>query len=313
MGNTKRFVLIESSEMYAERNVFLLIEALFIKKMRKGKIFILGCFVAGFLITALIIYGIWIEPYRIDIHHVSIHDKYLGKLLDNKVIVQISDLHMRKIENREQKILAALNELGPDLVFLTGDYVKWDGDYERALDFLSRLRANIGVWAVMGDYDYSNSRKSCSFCHEEGSGAPTRRHAVRFLKDSMELVRLPEGILRIEGVDGEGGNIFSPKKTFASLDGKIPTIILSHSPLNFDLISDNINVLMLAGDTHGGQVPLPGWIFRVVGYEKNALYNQGLFEKGQKKMFVSRGIGTSHLPLRLFTPPEIVVFHFSSQ
>jgi predicted MPP superfamily phosphohydrolase len=281
--------------------------------VRKKKIIILGCLGAGFLILALIIYGILIEPDQIEIHHVSIHDRYLGRILENKIIVQISDLHMHKIGSREQKVLEILNSLKPDIVFLTGDYVPWNGDYERALDFLSLLRARIGVWAVMGDYDYSRSRKSCAFCHEEGSGTLTRKHSVRFLRDSSELVHFTEGTLRIEGMDAEGGNMFSPRKVFVSLDGDIPSIILSHTPLNFDLISDNSNVLMLAGDTHGGQVPLPGWLFRVLGYKKNALYNQGLFEKGQKKMYVSRGIGTSHLSFRLFTPPEVVILHFSRE
>jgi predicted MPP superfamily phosphohydrolase len=67
---------------------------------------------------------------------------------------------------------------------------------------------------------------------------------------------------------------------------------------------------MLSGDTHGGQIPLPGWFFGIMGYDKNALYNQGLFERGSKKMFVSRGIGWSHMPIRLFRRPEVVVFHF---
>ena len=281
--------------------------------MRNNKIIILGCLGAGFLILILIIYGIWIEPDQIEIHHVPIHDRQLGRILEKKIIVQISDLHIHKIGKREQKVLEILNALKPDIVFLTGDYVPWDGDYERALDFLALLSARIGVWAVMGDYDYSRSRKSCAFCHEEGRGTRTRKHSVRFLRDSTELIHFPEGTLRIEGVDAEGGNMFSPGKVFVSLDGDIPSIILSHTPLNFDLISDNSNVLMLAGDTHGGQVPLPGWLFRVLGYKKNALYNQGLFEKGQKKMFVSRGIGTSHLPFRLFTPPEVVIFHFSHE
>jgi predicted MPP superfamily phosphohydrolase len=48
-----------------------------------------------------------------------------------------------------------------------------------------------------------------------------------------------------------------------------------------------------------------------MGYTKNALYNEGVFEKGQKKMYVSRGIGTSHIPIRLFRQPEVVIFHFT--
>lgn len=265
---------------------------------------------AALIILALIIYGVWIEPDQIMIHHVPIRDGYFGRVLENKVVVQISDLHIRTIGERENKVLALLNVIKPDIIFLTGDYVQWDGTNEPALYFLSRLQAKIGVWAVMGDYDYSDSRRSCAFCHEKGAGKLTRKHSVRFLKDSMDAVRLPQGMLRIGGFDGEGENAFSRSKEFTTLNNNTPRIILSHNPLNFDLIGENQDVVMLAGDTHGGQVPLPGWLFRILGYKKNALYNQGLFEKGLKKLFVSRGIGTSHMPLRLFRPPEVVVFHF---
>jgi predicted MPP superfamily phosphohydrolase len=281
--------------------------------MKKKRIFLGGCFGTGSVILAMIVYGIMIEPNQVKINHVWIRDGSLEKILGGKVVVQLSDLHIRKIGKREQKVLEIMNALRPDLVLLTGDYVTWGGDHAAALSFLARLKANIGVWAVMGDYDYSRSRKSCIFCHEEGSGKPTRQHSVRFLKDSMDLVSLPEGSLCIAGVDGEGDYFFSSDKSFAHLEGKIPTIILSHNPLNFDLIKDDRNLLMLAGDTHGGQVPLPNWLFSIMGYKKNALYSQGLFEKGQKKMFVSHGIGTSHLPIRFFRPPEVVVFHFKSE
>jgi len=47
---------------------------------------------------------------------------------------------------REQKVLDILEKLQPDIIFLTGDYVAWDGDYEPALKFLSQLHAKIGVW-----------------------------------------------------------------------------------------------------------------------------------------------------------------------
>ena len=269
-----------------------------------------GCLYAGTLIFITIIYGIWFEPYAVGVHHIWIRDGYLGKILGNKVVVQLSDLHILKIGKREQKVLRILSDLKPDIVFLTGDYVPWQGDYAPAMQFLSLLRARIGIWAVMGDYDYSSPRKSCIFCHEEGTGKPTREHSVRFLKDSRDLLVLPEGQVSILGFDGEGGDLFSPRKTSLPQNGQATIIILSHNPLAFDSISDNRSSLMLAGDTHGGQIPLPAWLFHVMGYKKNALYNQGLYERGRKKMFVSRGIGTSHLPIRLLRPPEVVVYHF---
>jgi uncharacterized protein len=266
------------------------------------------------VIPLLIIYGVLIEPYQLEIHHVWIQDPFFEKFLGNKTVIQLSDLHIEDIGKREQKILKILNDLKPDIIFLTGDYVKWKGNYEAALTFLSQLKAKIGIWGVMGDYDYSSSRKSCLFCHEEGSNQFTQRYSIRFLRDSSELLNLPEGTLRIEGIEfkKEYINLSRGKSLPIKMIG--PSIILSHSPLSFNLLDRDQNLFMLAGDTHGGQVPLPfpSWLLRLIGYEKNASYSQGYFKNGNAKMYVSRGIGTSHIPIRLFRKPEIVVLHFSA-
>jgi len=263
------------------------------------------------LLILLAVYGVLIEPYRVQVHDVPVKDPSLAKVLGQAVVVQLSDLHISSMGPRERRVLKIVGDLRPDIVFLTGDYVAWKGAYGPALDFLSQLHAKIGVWAVMGEYDYSRSRKSCLFCHEEGSASLTRRHQVHFLKDRTEKIRLPQGDLSITGIDGDeeppaypsGGDPVPPGERGA-------VIVLAHCPLNFDRITDDRSLLMLAGDTHGGQIPLPGLLFRKAGYEKNDLYSQGLYERGQRRLFVSRGIGTSHLPVRLLRPPEVVVFHF---
>ncbi|MEE8383153.1 MAG: metallophosphoesterase [Thermodesulfobacteriota bacterium] len=257
----------------------------------------------------LLIYGIWIEPYQVDVHHLQIKGAGINKVLKDKIAVHLSDLHIIKIGKREKKILKILDDLKPDLIFLTGDYVGWGGDYEPALTFLSSLKAKIGVWAVMGDYDYSSSRKSCLFCHEQGSGKFTERHKVRFLRNEIEQVSLPDGYAWLGGSDPEAEFNYMTNEGIRFLEEKTPSIILSHSPLIFDLVFDQ-DVLILAGDTHGGQIPFPSWLWGILGYEKSALYNQGLFQKGQKRMYVSRGIGTSHFPIRILCPPELVVLHF---
>jgi uncharacterized protein len=259
-------------------------------------------------VSVLLSYGIFIEPYQLEIHHVRIQDPALSKLLEKKTIVQLSDLHINTIGAREKNILKILDDLRPDIIFLTGDYVKWKGNYKAALNFLAKLKARIGIWGVMGDYDYSRSRKSCLFCHEEESTNFTRRHSIRFLRDSEELLHLPNGTLRISGIDFKKDYTYEKSLPIKMIG---PSIILSHSPLSFNLLDRNQNLFMLAGDTHGGQIPLPSWFSGIIGYEKNASYSQGLFRNGKTKMFVSRGIGTSHIPIRLFRKPEIVVFHFN--
>lgn len=56
-----------------------------------------------------------------------------------------------------------------------------------------------------------------------------------------------------------------------------------HRPLVFDYVDSQQDLLLLAGDTHGGQIPLPGWLWGLLGYEKNARYNQGWFEAGPER------------------------------
>jgi predicted MPP superfamily phosphohydrolase len=260
--------------------------------------------------SIFIIYGVWVGPYHLDIHHVWIQDEYLGRVLGKKVVIQLSDLHIGKVGRRERAILKTLSELRPDFIFLTGDYVRWDGDYQGALSFLSQLKATAGIWGVMGDYDYSRSRQSCLFCHEEATGRPSRRHSVKFLRNTIEQVNLPGGFLFIGGADVAGEGLLSSAAGSFLREVKGPAIVLSHNPLLFEYVTDEQNVLLLAGDTHGGQIPLPLWLLGILGWEKNARYSQGLFEQNGKKMFVSRGIGTSHLPVRIFRRPEVAVLHF---
>lgn len=255
-------------------------------------------------------YALVVEPKLIVVTHVRVEQPGLQRTLEGRVAVQLSDLHMTEIGEREERVLKIVEGLDPDFVFLTGDLIGWREDPDGALVYLSRLKAKAGVWAVMGDYDYSRSRQSCVFCHERGSGKPTNRHAVRFLKDSWDELAFQEGRIWIGGIDAEDRDADLPNGRALGFPGGMPGIVLSHSPLQFDQLNENQEQLMLAGDTHGGEIPLPAWLWEMLGYEKNVRYSEGVFERGRTKMIVSRGLGTSHLPVRFLRPPEIVVLHF---
>jgi predicted MPP superfamily phosphohydrolase len=89
--------------------------------VNKKKVFLWAGLLAGTLIATLILYGLLIEPNQVGVRFVSIRDDFLGARLENKVVVQLSDLHISSIGKRERRVLAIVNELKPDIIFLTGD------------------------------------------------------------------------------------------------------------------------------------------------------------------------------------------------
>ena len=103
--------------------------------MHAKTIMALGACCVGIIILFLISYGVIIEPYNIEIHHVYIHDSSLHRILKDEIIVQLYDLHIGSLGKREQEVLDILEQLRPDIIFLTGDYVAWKGRLSTCLEF----------------------------------------------------------------------------------------------------------------------------------------------------------------------------------
>lgn len=267
-----------------------------------------GSLIMGLVLSMILVYGYY-ETFQVKITHVTLHDPVFAEVLHGKTLVHLSDLHMKGMGFREKKVLAILENLKPDILVLTGDYIGWGGKADSAMELLAKARASLGVYAVMGDYDYSVSRQSCQFCHRQGNRERTDTHKVHMLKNNAETLQVNGRTLTFLGLD-EGDRDTDLSGLVKRMSFEVPLIVLGHSPLLFDDFDKKIPLLMLAGDTHGGQIPLPSLFWNLLGYTKNVKYNRGLFREGRKMMYVSRGIGTSHVPIRLFCPPEIVVYHF---
>lgn len=268
---------------------------------------------SGLLLAAFLLYGTVIEPGRLTVTTIDIRSGRLAQILAGRKVALLSDLHFNDDgEPITEAALQRLKEIRPDLILLTGDYVDWGNHapaYDRALAFLAQLQAPLGVFAVLGDADRTFSRKSCEFCHQPGSGAPTGRHSVVFLKDAQKLIGTPLGEFRIIGVDSEHGARPTPQlRQF--LEGDAPALLLSHTSEIYKKISDTREILVLSGDTHGGQVLLPAWFWRLTRRKPDPTHIHGYFHEGNKALFVTRGLGTSRVRFRLGAPPEIAVLEF---
>ncbi len=243
------------------------------------------------LALAFSIYGFWIEPYALEITHHLIRAPIATKLR----IAHLTDLHSRGLGRLERKLLAALETEKPDLIVITGDSISSGAmNYARSAEVLSRLHAPLGVWMVKGNWEVWNPIRD-ERRYYDAAGVKLLVNETAIIRDGVWLV----------GLNDWAAGVRNPEETFDKVPPGAFTIALFHSPIVFDSVSGRCD-LAFAGHTHGGQVRLPPigalWTPRGCGS-----YLAGWYERGRSRMYVSRGIGTSILGVRLFCPPELAI------
>ena len=247
--------------------------------------------------------------------HVRVIEVYSwgnSRILQGKKIVQLSDLHIgREGIAHEGEIRGRLAELNPDMILLTGDYVRWFAekeDYQKAIAFLGTLQAPFGVFAVLGDADYSNARQSCGFCHRADLVRPTPMPHVRFLRNTFVDVPLGQDTLRVIGLDAalEAGTRWQRLQPWVS---PRPTILLSHTSVVYRAIPAQEDIFVFSGDTHGGEIYMPDLFWKLWKRKPDPEHMYGHYREGNKQLYVTSGVG-SDLPFRFGVPAEIAVFCF---
>jgi hypothetical protein len=221
-------------------------------------------------------------------------------------VAAISDVHAGSFYVGYSKLehLADLtNAAHPDLVVLLGDYVchrRPHQDVERPDNLaraLARLRAPLGVVAVLGNHDnWMDGRRVRRAFESNG---------IRVLDN--EVLRLERGgqPLWLAGIaDALTGN---PRvdATLARVPRGEAVVALTHNPDLFDHEIPDRVLLTLAGHTHGGQVRLPIVGCLIVPSAYGQRYVQGTVVEGPRTLFVTPGVGTSIAPIRFGVPPEI--------
>jgi predicted MPP superfamily phosphohydrolase len=229
-------------------------------------------------------------------------------------IAHLSDLHMKRMGSREQKVLEILKDEKPDLIFITGDLIQFKSEFEPVVLFLSKLYAPLGIFVVLGNTEYSNENGSCIFCHEKGSSRLKENRQITFLRNSLSLLNVNGKIINIIGVDDPVNKKSDLDAALKGVHPNSPLILLAHSPEIFEEASNAGMDLLFCGHTHGGQIFITKFLRKVFPLIDPALeFLEGFFQKGNMLMYVSHGIGTSFLPFRLGVKPEITFFEFRNQ
>jgi len=257
---------------------------------------------------------------------VSRHRRVLPGLERPLRVVQLSDLHYGPWVRAAslQAWVQAANALNPDLVVITGDlidsglrldrlkglYRAITPDFEQLSAALGMLRASLGVYAIWGNHD---------------NGQPAvKRYLSQQLPKHGVTVLTNQGLwarddLYLSGVDDYWAEEANPSVSLKGYRKGKASLALAHNPDFWEYYQGLPVDLVLSGHTHGGQVYLPGIGAPWTPSKYKQRYLAGWYEKGPGPGrapvwgYVSRGLGTSVLPLRLNAPAELALFEFTPE
>jgi len=251
----------------------------------------------------------YISAKRLEVVRLDVPLAGLPKKLDGLKIGVMADFHAGPF-TRLEDIVYSINLISkekPDLIVLLGDYVE-GGVYRRpnpkkvekeayVFDALKDLKAPLGIYAVLGNHDHWTD---ADLVREKLSNL-----AIPLL-DNQNTV-LDNG-LALAGVDDFWEGPSFPYKALGHLGRESLIILLSHNPdVNLQLKGDDRVRLVLSGHTHGGQIRLPivnwaPWIPCSMKYRGSS----GLMRETDRRWtFITKGVGTFLIPVRLNCPPDV--------
>lgn len=205
----------------------------------------------------------------------------------------------------------------PDLVVLTGDILGGGDEAEACLRMLSGLRAPLGVFAVPGNHEYGLSKNP--FAHRPFTHA-WEAAGIRMLRDECRAVTVDGsasdgGRLLVCGADYVTGGYGLEDRLHEAMDGvdRDFALLLTHRPPDPDDPVFDSFPLIFAGHTHGGQIRLPSPSGPILVHKEGLPYVEGVHRLRGSVLVLSRGVGTSFLPFRLMTRPEVVLYHLTSR
>ncbi len=250
---------------------------------------------AGFMQLARAAFA---EPYKLDIERHAIGLRRLPPELDGLRIVHLSDIHHSPFTGREQieRAVEAANNLQPDIIALTGDYISHEREYAApCAEMLGRLRARCGVYAVLGNHDnWVDAALITDLFRAEGIHVLVNQ-GMRFEHEGASFW--------LAGVDDTMVGLEDLPLALAGSRADEMKLLLAHNPIILRRAARAGVDLVLSGHTHGGQVTWRSEHSASGRVRRRIL--RGLARHGDTQIYVTRGLGTVVLPVRYGCLPEV--------
>lgn len=272
-----------------------------------------------FALSSYAFIGAGLGVYKHDafrLEYKSINIPNLPPELKGTTVTLISDLHAGIYMNEKEMSEYAdiMNNFGSDIICIPGDFVNSNPDDARSVaNAFKDLKAKHGIYGTLGNHDYFVNA-------DEVANIISNESPVKMMRNAFETIKINGKELMVMGVEDTrdswaklsgkvlgyiDSTISDAKKLHPNYD-EIPKILLCHKPYGFDDIASRNIDLTLSGHTHGGQVvPIKMGDFNLSFAGMLSKYIEGLYTKDKSSMYISRGIGTVALPIRINCPPEI--------
>jgi predicted MPP superfamily phosphohydrolase len=252
-------------------------------------------------------YASRLERHRLTVERHDVSLALGGRAPRTVRAVSLTDFHFDPLHEEEfiAECVRRTNELRPDVVLLTGDYITRSS--QRIADVaavLGGLRPTCGIFACLGNHDHWDSPSRVA--------AALRREQIEVLQNQHTRVSCNGGELVLAGLQ----SVWGGKPDWSAAGRGVKTgervLALVHEPDFADrLASDHRIAMQFSGHTHGGQVRLPGiGALRLPSWGK--VYQAGFYDVGKLKLHVNRGIGTITYHVRFLCPPEIACFDITN-
>lgn len=269
-----------------------------------------GCLgrILTFLILLVLLTYPFIEPYLLEVESTTVSSDDLPRDIGQLRIVYLSDIHQGAYfsQSRVNSLVKEINALNADLVLLGGDYAE---DSDGAVSFfhtLPNIHARYGVYAVMGNHDRTVPESNMQALKT----AMVSKGVTPIVNDVLS-VRIGASDIYLAGIDDVNTGWPDLSGTAAKARDEDFVIFLSHSP---EIIAEALKAedrngrrnwfdLGLYGHTHGGQIALLGQYLGIAKVESR--YEQGWIVENRIPMLISRGVGTSILPIRIGRRPQV--------
>jgi predicted MPP superfamily phosphohydrolase len=229
--------------------------------------------------------------------------------MDGFTVALLSDFHYDPYFSVHplRAAIGMVNELRPDLIVLTGDFVSipWFGNSaegaaaaEPCAQLLRQMRAAHGLWAVIGNHDADTDPNRVTGALLDNGIHVLRNQSVPIEKDGSRFW--------LAGIDDVLGRTADISATLHGIPSEAATVLLAHEPDYADHVASYPVDLQLSGHSHGGQVRIP-LLPPLVLPRLGRKYVSGSYQIRALTLYTNRGLGTVEIPVRLNCPPEVTL------